>query len=83
MSVTLKSQFFDARLDLRGCLRHHRIDQDVALRRRYQIGRQAIGSDIIDIADHLERLGWRVPLYSEGREQILGSLSLRCTDKRN
>ena len=61
----------------------------LALRGRDQIGCKAVGSDIVDVADHLERLGRRVPLYLEGRDQILGSLCLySCCqrhqrDKRN
>ena len=38
----LEAQFLDARLDLRRRFRHHRIDQDMALRRRDQVGRQAV-----------------------------------------
>src|SRR5262245_46034652 len=54
----------------------------MALRRGDQVGRQPVGSDIIDVADHLERLGRRVPLCPERREQILHGLGLRGSGKR-
>ena len=77
-----EAELLDARLDLRRCLRHHRIDQDMALRRRDQIGSETVGADIVDIVDDLERLGRLVPFHKEGSEHILGSLCLRCAHQR-
>jgi hypothetical protein len=63
--------------------RHHRIDQDMALRRRDQVGRETVGPDIIDVVDDLERLGRLVPRDRHRGEQILERLGLHRAGKRD
>ncbi len=50
-----KTEVHDIALDQRGVLRQRAVEQDGAMPRRNQIGRQAFGADIIDWADDAER----------------------------
>src|SRR5262249_28446710 len=73
------AELLDAGFDLPGCLRHCHIDNDMTLRRGDQIGRKAVGADVVDVADDLERLGRLVPGSDRIFQQILQGLRLRAT----
>ena len=60
----LEAELRDVVLDHAGRLRQRRVHQDQALRRLDDIDGNAVGADIIDVADQLERLEWRGPFLA-------------------
>src|SRR5262249_10880979 len=73
----LESKLGDAVLDHAGRLRERRVDEDQALRGLDDVDRDPVGTDIIDVADQLERLEWRGPFLGDRRQEVLDGLRLR------
>ena len=73
----LEAELAHAVLDQASRLRHRRVDQDQPLRGLDDVDRDPLGTDIVDIIDHPERLDRRGPVFHHLRQKVFDGLRLR------